>query len=199
MLPAPGGDEAALILETSNITMTTKFRSVEAVAGVPATTTSNNSTKKKMNPSRARRSRARLEEFTKNKVAEKEAAGDTTTRSPNMLILELGKPKDKPVETRLASPILQLDGIEEAEVIQKTETIFYSFKSDFSEEDILDSLRDIWPEDGATSTTLVLRQRPRMDSEDHLCTLKVETSVSNFSWPKMEASLVDVFREIRRI
>ena len=123
--------------------MTTKYRSVEAVAGVPATTTSKNSTKKKMNPSRARRSRARLEEFTKNKVAEKEAAGDTTTRSPNMLILELGKPKDKPVETRLASPILQLDGIEEAEVIQKTETIFYSFKSDFSEEDILDSLRDI--------------------------------------------------------
>ena len=38
------------------------------------------------------------------KVAEKGATGDATTRNLNILILEMGKPKDKPVETRLAIP-----------------------------------------------------------------------------------------------
>ena len=43
-----------------------------------------------------RRSKARQEEFVK-----KNAVGDITPSSSNRLILELAKPKDKPVETRL--------------------------------------------------------------------------------------------------
>ena len=196
------GEEAALVLETRKGAITTKYKSVETVAGVPVQTT-NHTAKKRVNPARARRSKARLEEFTKNKVAEKKkATGDFTTSSPKKLILELSKPTDKPaVETRLNSPILQLDGVVEADAIQKMEdaTIFYSFKSDYSEDKILESLKDIWPDGTTTITTLVLRQQLGSQSEDHLCTLRICTSLQNFSWPAMHASLVNIFREIRRI
>ena len=165
--------------------------------------TNNPTAKKRVNPARARRSRTRLDEFLKKKVAEKQN-GDTITNGTNRLILELdGAPKhtDKPVETRLASPINQLDGIETDEVSQKNDetTMFYSFKSKHSEDTIIDSLGNMWPEDGATSTTLVLRERLGSNSSDHLCTLQVRTTHKNFSWPKQKTSPVDVFRDLKRI
>ena len=193
------GEDAALVLETRKGVLTTKYRSVENVAGVPASTI--NISKKKINPARARRSKARLEEFVKKKVTEKNAVGDITPSSSNRLILELAKPKDKPVETRLASPILQLDGATNVEVnqVEDTTIMFFSFKSKHSEEDIINSLREILPDDGVTSTTLVLRDRLRDHSPDHACTLKVQSAIKNFCWPQMKSSLVDVFREIKRI
>ena len=42
----------------------------------------------------------------------------------------------------------------------KDETIvFFSFKSKHSEDDILQSLRELWPDDETPRTTLVLRDR----------------------------------------
>ena len=110
------------------------------------------------------------------------------------------KPKDTPVETRLASKIVQLDGAEEVNSQKTDDTIqFHSFRSDWPEEVIYDSLREIYPVGGATSTALVLRQRLRSTSEEHLCTLEVKTAIQNFSWPPMEARHQKVFRELRRI
>ena len=71
--------------------------------------------------------------------------------------------------TRLASPILQLDGIETSNVSQQQvkTTMFYNFKSKHSEDNIINSLREMWPKDGATSTELVLRERLGSLSQDH--------------------------------
>ena len=103
--------------------------------------------------------------------------------------------------TRLASPILQLDGIETSNVSQQQvkTTMFYNFKSKHSEDNIINSLREMWPKDGATSTELVLRERLGSLSQDHLCTLKVLTTVKNFSWPTTKASpLLDVFYKVKK-
>ena len=64
------------------------------------------------------------------------------------------EPKDTPVETRLASKFVQLDGVEDTHKTEDT-IQFQSFKSDCTEEVICDSLRDIYPDGGATSTTLI--------------------------------------------
>ena len=79
-------------------------------------------------------------------------------------------------------------------------TLFYSFKSKHSVEVISDSLRSIFPPDGATNTTLVLRDELGSKTcGDHLCTLRVQTMEKNFCWPTMEANLVDILRETRRL
>ena len=87
------------------------------------------------------------------------------------------------------------------EKIKKEEdfTAFFSFRSKSSEEVISESLKTIFPPDGATDTTLVLREWLGPRTNEHLCTLKVHTPDQNISWPTMEASLVDVFREARRL
>ena len=116
------------------------------------------------------------------------------TRTPNMLILELEtQHKDNSVEMKEPSPIEEK--IEKKEIL----TQFYSFKSRHPEQVIIDSLRKIFPPGGDTSTTLVLREWLSTTKEDHLCTLKVETTAKDLSWPKMEAYLVDIFREQRRL
>ena len=79
-------------------------------------------------------------------------------------------------------------------------TSYYSFKSKHSVEVISDSLRSIFPPDGATNTTLVLRDELGSKTcGDHLCTLRVQTMEKNFCWPTMEANHVDILREIRRL
>ena len=59
------GEQAVLVLETSKTTVTTKYRSVETLAGAPATT--NAYAERKRNPARARRSHIRLDEFMRRK------------------------------------------------------------------------------------------------------------------------------------
>ena len=78
-----------------------------------------------MTPAKARRFKLRLENFSKKKVEEKkeimeaivqprnEAPGDTS--NSRVLILELSKEKDKPVEVGIPSPLLQVDGVGENE------------------------------------------------------------------------------------
>ena len=77
------GEQVVLILETRQGTLTTKYRTVEALAGVPATTNtcSEPPCKKKENPARARRSRLRLEKFMEKKVNEKLKAEETKLAS----------------------------------------------------------------------------------------------------------------------
>jgi hypothetical protein len=60
------GEQAVLVLETRNKTLTTKYRCVETMAGVPSKAqTSTVPIKKKVTPARARRSKLRLEKFQK--------------------------------------------------------------------------------------------------------------------------------------
>ena len=64
------GEHTVLVLESRKSTITTKYRCVENLAGVPASSsTSTNGPRKKLNPARARRSKLRLEEFIKKKTA----------------------------------------------------------------------------------------------------------------------------------
>ena len=118
------GEQAVLILESRNGTLSTKFRSLEEiVAGAPAPT-AKPSVKRRKNPARARRSQLRLEEFTRKTLEEKEKAAikpqtekdldrqaveDTSCKSKK-LVLELPSVKDKSVGTSLPSPMLKVDG-----------------------------------------------------------------------------------------
>ena len=61
------GEEAVLILETRKNKLTTKYRSVELLAGATASTISSKPNRK-VNPSRARRSKLRMELFTQRKL-----------------------------------------------------------------------------------------------------------------------------------
>ena len=94
------GEEAALILETRRKVISSKFRSVESTAGVPAAPTNNSLARKKKNPARARRSRLRLEAFMKRKVDTKDqtesslAAGPSTNSTATQLIIKLDREKD---------------------------------------------------------------------------------------------------------
>ena len=78
--------------------ISSKFRSVESTAGVPAAPTNNS--RKKKNPARARRSRLRLEAFMKRKVDTKEQAefslapGPSTNSTATKLIIKLEWEKD---------------------------------------------------------------------------------------------------------
>ena len=65
------GEHALLILETRKTSISMKYRSVETVTGPSATTSPSAALKKKMNPARARRSKARLELFLKKKDEER--------------------------------------------------------------------------------------------------------------------------------
>ena len=110
-----------------------------------------------MNPARALRSKLRLEEFKKKKVQDEgnggqqqqagspaalDDAGDTSN-TPNMLIVNLKQTTTgkTPLETRLNSPIPQVDGSH----VSHTKEEVFSFKSDYGEEDIIYSLDEIFP------------------------------------------------------
>jgi hypothetical protein len=64
------GEHTLFILETRKTIINIHYKSVEVVAGPSATTSTSTSPKKKMNPARARRLKARLELFIKKRVEE---------------------------------------------------------------------------------------------------------------------------------
>ena len=210
------GEEAVFVLETRQKRLTTKYRSMETVAGNPATTSTSTTNPKirKVNPARTRRSRLRLEKFNQKKVKEREEQEEANPKpkqtgdqdqgslgaadtSSTRLVIEIAKEKDRSADTRsgLPSPILQVDGDWTGEC--GGGNVRYSFKSDYAEEDILDSLQEIFPESEAK-----LEERVPITplSNNHLCTVMVKELVGqNPSWPVLEGENVEVFRELRRI
>ena len=204
------GEQACLVLETRKRTVTTKFRSVETVAGNSATASpTTQAIKSKMNPARARRSKLRLEEFNRRKVEKKQAevsagnhrtgnqdvgsgaTGDTSS-TISKLVIELPKEQEKQVEKSITSPIPQVDGQEEG----KEEKSTYTFVSDFGEEDIIYSLSEIFPE---IETNLVSRVQLRPRSAHHMCTVTVLREGGQISWPEMRADITEVFQDLKRI
>ena len=107
---------------------------------------------RRKNPSRAKRSRLRLEKFNQKKEDEKldqqeigsQSHADSEATSTR-LIIELDKEMDQDGETPLQSPILRVDGpIDE-------ENVKYTFKSDYAEEDLIYTLEEIFPEKNANN------------------------------------------------
>ena len=206
------GDQAVLILETKKMMLTTKYRSVELVAGAPACT-STSTVNKRGNPARARRSKLRLEEFQKKKMREKnlvdtdpqfgeqlhsqaaQVTGDTSSK-PNQLLLSLDELTGKQIETRLTSPIPQVDG---GDTEQMKEEDFYTFQSEYREEDILSSLEEIFPPEKVAS--LVSRKKVELfdGSPDHLCTVQLRPVQEKTStWPVLSPSQAEVLRNIKK-
>ena len=183
------GEEAVLILETRKNKLTTKYRSVELLAGAPASTISSKPNRK-VNPSRARRSKLRMELLTKRKLEEKKeqeegsqelapaeevtrlATGDTSSTA-NRLVLDLSKDgEDKPDETGRASPIIQLDG--DGDENQESEKkMIYAFSSDYAEKDIVETLKEFFPDESSIMPTLKSRVRTRRLSATHICTVEL--------------------------
>jgi hypothetical protein len=202
------GDQAVLVLETRKCNLTMRYRNVETTAGVPACSSSPTAPRKKVNPSRARRSRLRLEQFIKKKVENKEMAGDpavelsnqgekdkvNTTKNTKKLVIELAHEEVIPLNPVNNSPILQLEG---AGVEDK---ITYSFRSDYGEEDIIYTLSEIFPD--TVLPTLVSRVRVKPMSAFHHCTVEIDLAADqkmDFSWPTLKPWQKDTFVDLTRI
>jgi hypothetical protein len=157
-----------------------------------------------VNPSRARRSRLRLEEFIKKKKRTETVTSLETETEPvtarkvneaagvtNQLIVKL--PLDETRHVVDIESVPQLDGYQES--VQK---VMYTFRSEYGEEDIDYSLSKVLPENALP--TLISRVRIGTQSADHLCTLEVkEVDGRTFVWPHMNASDTEVLRELKKM
>ena len=146
------GDNTVLTLESRSKQIITKYRSVEKVTGPTATTSPSTATQssRRKNPSRAKRSRLRLEKYNQKKDDEKLNQQEFGSQTPvdsestsKRLILELGKEEEPVVGTPLLSPILQVDGPIDVEIVK------FTFRSEYAEEDIIYTLEEIFPEKNA--------------------------------------------------
>ena len=165
-------------METRKNKLTTKYRSVEHFAGSPASTIPSIKANRKVNPARAKRSNLRMEMFTKRKLEEKKtkeevilelslaekteeivglATGDTGGNA-NRLVLDLSKDvQPKSDETGVTSPILQLDGDGD----ESENKLTYTFSSDYAEEDILETLKEFFPDESLVMSSITSRVRTR--------------------------------------
>ena len=90
----------------------------------------------------------------------------------------------------------------EKEVISKNELedkkqVWFTFMSDYGEEDILDSFPEIFP---GINAKLCSRVRVERFSADHVCTVVFNpVDARTFSWPAMDPVNTEAFREIRRM
>ena len=79
------------------------------------------------------------------------------------------------------------------------ENVTFTFMSDYGEEDIIDSLQEIFP-----GITADLQSRVRVErlSADHFCTVMLHpVPARTFVWPRpaMDPVNTEVFKDIRRI
>ena len=216
------GKKAVIVLETRMKTVNIKYRSMDTVAGAPATTDTSATPciKRKITPARARRSKLRLDEFIRKKQGEKassdhqqtgennevgsQAAGNTssitsgrtagdTSSATNKLVIELPNTVE---QDRPVESIPQVDGQEEG--VQGEDKVTYTFVSNFGEEDILYALTEVFPLT-ETETKFVSRLRLRPLSAHHQCTVTVNQAGGQISWPEMVPSLAEVFQDLKRI
>ena len=79
-----------------------------------------------------------------------------------------------------------------------SEDLTYSFKSDYVQKDIEDTLSEILPKNMAPNLVSRIRTKP-LDAE-HLCTVVLKrVKDQNFNWPIMEGENLKVIREVERI
>ena len=197
------GEKAVLVLETQNKAVTTKYRSVDTVVGMPAPLPSTST--RRQNPARVRRSRLRLEEFAKKKLEEKskrekqQTSGSlASSTATNRLVMELDKKETMPVhmETGLPSPIVQLDG----EVDKDIDTVArFSFESTYHEDDVTELLSETFPE-SEVSLTLESRVKVAPLSNREIFVIRLKTTKKKLlAWPRMENDQADVFENVKKL
>ena len=208
------GEVAVLCLETRKKTLTTNYKNEvrTEITGTPANTT--DVTKKKQNPSRARRSLLRLKKFMQMKEnakleqsevnSEPQAprgldAGqvpDEESHNTSQLVLNLAREGVTPVETGPSSPIPQVDG--EGEKVRDGDVVF-TFDSEYGEEDVTYTLEQVFQ---GVQVTLRSRTRVQPMKANHLCVVAIKVvpeEKETFAWPKMKAYDAEVFSNLKRI
>ena len=98
--------------------------------------------------------------------------------------------------------IPQLDGIDKSAVEETMEAeARFTFISDYGEEDVLDSFRELFEDNKLVPIhpTLVSRVRIERISADHLCTVKLMIpDKRDFSWPELPG-YPDMFKNVKRL
>ena len=82
------------------------------------------------------------------------------------------------------------------------EKVIFSFKSDYGEEDITDSLKEeVFVNTRVKLANLVYRVRTSPISAEHLCFVELEPaeSLRDLLWPAMDPENTAVFQELKRI
>ena len=196
------GDHALLTLESSQKQLKTQYRCEEKVAGISAPKTTK--TKRKERPSRAKRSRLRLEQFIKKKEEEKlkkidDAGNNTadggTTSVTSKLVLQLNEEREVTEQDVLHSPIPQVDGD------SSEDQLSFCFKSDYAEEDILLSLEEAFPADQIPTLRSRVRIGAPTETADDYCVVDLRVPAAqrdNFVWPDIPSN-VGVLRDVQKL
>ena len=76
----------------------------------------------------------------------------------------------------------------------------YSFHSECREEDLLDSLQEIFPPQEVAAFVSRDRVLPLSGSPDHLCTMTLgQAQGKKTTWPILGSKYVDLFKDIKKI
>ena len=129
------------------------------------------------------------------KVVDHPTAGVTSNAATNRLIMKLDKKETLPVVMGLPSPMVQLDGQGEEEVIK------YSFESTYHADDINECPSEIFNE---PEINLALESRvkvaPLSNREIFVIRLKPTDALKkSVSWPHMEKDQADVFENVKKL
>ena len=204
------GEQVSLVLESRSKTITSKYQCAEKLAGSPASTETPRIMKKK-NPAQLRRSKLRQEAFFRKKHEEAEASGNQKSADsmPNkaaggaqQLLVQLESQQTGNPVDQGAGGIPQVDGSENPTVEETKESeVYFTFISDYGDEDVRDSLRELLEDNLVPSlTTLVSRVRLERLSADHLCTVKlmIPDTKRDFSWPDLPGYPA-FFKDVKRL
>ena len=104
----------------------------------------------------------------------------------------------RPVSPGKSSPIPQMDGVEDMD----NDTVTYTFQSEYAEEDIIETLDEIFSDKKAAETTaLVSRVRIEPSSNVHECAVEIKVATANksFCWPELKGINAKVIKEIKKI
>ena len=104
----------------------------------------------------------------------------------------------RPVSPGKSSPIPQMDGVEDMD----NDTVTYTFQSEYAEEDIIETLDEIFSDKKAAETTaLVSRVRIEPSSNVHECAVEIKVATANksFCWPELKGINAKVIKEIKKL
>ena len=82
------------------------------------------------------------------------------------------------------------------------DTVTYTFQSEYAEEDIIETLDEIFSDKKAAETTaLVSRVRIEPSSNVHECAVEIKVATANksFCWPELKGINAKVIKEIKKI
>ena len=184
-----------MFLETRNGREQATF-TVHSAAGIQAVDSQTRTSLRRKTPSQLRRDTHCLELFQKAKSSGKEVQETNTKNGTEALgkqVLVQLTDKELPQET----PIPQLDGMDDYDKVG------FNFKSDYAEEDVIDTLDEIFPDKNVvTSIVLVSRVRIEDRSSTHDCKVELTVPTSekhNFAWPELTGMDAKVIENVKMV